>query len=98
MPYEHETFMQDVGLTMANIVETSRDSPDASIAMSFAGLATLVFSLGHAINENLNRLAVAQEAQLELQTRDFDEFVKQKISEGVEIKLAEKPKRDYIGK
>jgi hypothetical protein len=96
--YDHEKFLGEVSQSLAKIAFDAEKEDSKPPIMALMQLVTSVFTLGHAINENLNRIAVALEAEQKIMQADNEEHVAQKINDGVELALAKREKRAYIGK
>lgn len=97
MTYDHDTFMKTLDSRLAEIkTESDADAPPPIATLLH--IVGMTFGLFHAMNENLNRIAVAHEKMNEIAERDFHDYVAQEIASGVEKELATPRKRDYIGK
>jgi hypothetical protein len=96
--YNHDKFMDAINGALSGILRATAQNSPKQVGYDALVIVGKTFELIHEINSNLNRIALAQEASLALQQADYDDFVSAKINEGVEKVLAERPKRDYIGK
>lgn len=98
--FNPEHFMQAVVINLNKL----RAHPIGSTNADEAGLNLVgnLFELGAEINNNLNRLAVAQEQLVAIAQADFAAAVEQEVTARVEpavnAAVKETAKRSYIGK
>jgi len=102
-PFHPETFlafMEKAVMGLANNADDPKGTTAAGTAAAVQIAHGLVL-LGVEMNTNFNRIAVAQEAMLDLARADFTEAVEAAVQEqtetAVNLRMKEKEKRSFIG-
>ena len=98
--FNPEHFIQAVVFNLNKLRTSATDRQDGPETHALA-LVGNVFDLLNEINVNLNRIAVAQERQVELMTADmqkqFEGAVAEVAEQRVNQAMKEKEKRSFIG-
>ena len=100
--FNPEHFIQAVVFNLNKLRTSATDKQDGPETHAHAlALVGNAFELMSEINTNLNRIAVAQEKQVELMTADMQEQFEGAVAEAAEQRvnqaMKEKEKRSFIG-